>query len=79
MQTRLLLAALATALLAGCASVPAEPVITQAVAAEPAPVDVAAPVSENTSEGMTENQWGGEVPDAKPTEEVGDTGLGDLD
>ena len=79
MQTRLLLAALTTALLAGCASVPGEPVITQAVAAEPDPVDVAAAVSENTSEGMTENEWGGEVPDAKPTEEVGDTGLGDLD
>lgn len=79
MRVRYLLAAAAAALLAGCESVPSEPVITQEQAAEPAPVDVAAPVSENTSEGLTENEWGGEVPEAKPTEEVGESGLGDLD
>jgi type IV pilus biogenesis protein CpaD/CtpE len=79
MRARFILAAAATALLAGCASVPEVPVITQEVAAEPPPVDVAVPVSENTSEGLTENDWGGEVPEAKPTEDVGESGLGDLD
>ncbi len=69
----------AAVLLAGCQTVPAEPVVTLEQVAQPAPVDVAAPVSENTSEGMTENEWGGEVPEAKPTEDVGESGLGDLD
>ena len=55
------------------------PVITLAEAAEPAPLGVAVPVSENPAEGMTENDWGGEVPQSKPAGDVNEGGLGDLD
>lgn len=79
MRARFLLLACAGLMLAACASVPGEPVVTQAVAAEPDPVDVAAPVSDKLSEGMTVNEWGGEVPQSQPAGEVGEDGLGDLD
>jgi hypothetical protein len=54
-------------------------VITLAEAAEPAPLGVAVPVSANPAEGMTENDWGGEVPQSKPAGNVNEGGLGDLD
>ncbi|MEX1251314.1 MAG: hypothetical protein WEA77_08990 [Hyphomonas sp.] len=75
----LFLAAGAVMALAACQTVPSEPVVTQTEMAEPAPVDVAAPVSDNSSEGMTENEWGGEIPQSKPAGDVDDGGLGDLD
>lgn len=79
MRARLLFAAGAALALAGCQTTPAEPVVTQNEAAEPAPVDVATPVTDNPSEGMTENEWGGEIPQSQPAGEVEDGGLGDLD
>ncbi len=75
----LFLAAGAVMALAACQTVPPEPVVTQTETAEPAPVGVAAPVSDNPSEGMTENEWGGEIPQSKPAGDVDDGGLGDLD
>ena len=47
MCARMLLAAGAVLLLAACQTAPAEPAITLAEAAEPAPVGVAVPVSAN--------------------------------
>jgi hypothetical protein len=79
MRSRALLAAGAALLLAACQTVPAEPVITLAEAAEPAPVGVAVPVSANPAEGMTENDWGGEVPQSRPAGDVNEGGLGDLE
>jgi hypothetical protein len=79
MCARMLLAAGAVLLLAACQTAPAEPVITLAEAAEPAPVGVAVPVSANPAEGMTENDWGGEVPQSRPAGDVNEGGLGDLE
>ncbi|MBI1253572.1 MAG: hypothetical protein GC196_04415 [Hyphomonas sp.] len=79
MRSRALLAAGAALLLAACQTVPAEPVITLAEAAEPAPVGVAVPVSANPAEGMMENDWGGEVPQSRPAGDVNEGGLGDLE
>jgi hypothetical protein len=79
MRSRALFAAGAALLLAACQTVPAEPVITLAEAAEPAPVGVAVPVSANPAEGMMENDWGGEVPQSRPAGDVNEGGLGDLE
>ena len=80
MRARLLLAMAAGLALAACQTPAAgDPVVAQAVAAEPDPLDVASPVSENPSEGLTENDWGGEVPQSKPAGDVDDGGLGDLE
>jgi hypothetical protein len=80
MRVRLLLAMAAGLALAACQTpVAGDPVVTQAVAAEPDPLDVASPVSDNPSEGLTENDWGGEVPQSKPAGDVDDGGLGDLE
>jgi hypothetical protein len=79
MRARVLIAAGAVLLLAACQTAPAEPVITLAEAAEPAPVGVAVPVSANPAEGMTENDWGGEVPQSRPAGDVNEGGLGDLE
>lgn len=78
---RLILAAGAGVALAACQTAPGagETVVTAAEAAQADPVDVAVPVSENPAEGVTENQFGGEVPEAKPAGDVDDGGLGDLD
>jgi hypothetical protein len=78
MVARRVLAGLAGLLLASCAAVPATPVITLASASEGEPVAVAVPVSDNPAEGMSVNEWGGEVPQPKPSDEVGDDGLGDI-
>lgn len=80
MRARLLLAMAAGLALAACQTpVAGDPVVTQAVAAKPDPLDVASPVSENPAEGLTENDWGGEVPQSKPAGDVDDGGLGDLE
>ena len=79
MRSRALLAAGAALLLAACQTAPAEPVITLAEAAEPAPVGVAVPVSANPAEGMAANDWGGEVPQSRPAGDVNEGGLGDLE
>jgi len=80
-RARILLAAGAALALAGCQTAPIVPVIEIADDAAPGeapPVDVAVPVSDNPAEGLSENDWGGEVPQAKPTEEIDDGGLGDI-
>jgi hypothetical protein len=77
MQARRLLVVCALAALTACQT-PA-PVITLTEAAQTEPVGVAAAVSDNPSEGMTENDWGGEVPQTKPSGAVSEGGLGDLD
>jgi hypothetical protein len=80
MRALLLLGAGAALTLAACQTPPpAEPVVALAEAAEPAPLGVAVPVSENPAEGLTENDWGGEVPQSKPAGDVNEGGLGDLD
>lgn len=80
MRARLLLAMAAGLALAACQTpVAGDLVVTQAVAAEPDPLDVASPVGENPAEGLTENDWGGEVPQSKPAGDVDDGGLGDLE
>lgn len=79
MRVRFLLLAAAVFAVSACETVPAEPEIVQAETAEPDPVDVAVPISENPSEGLTENDWGGEVPQSQPAGEVDEDGLGDLD
>lgn len=80
MPRRLILAALASLALAACQSAPpAETVITLAQAAETAPLAVAMPVSENLTEGLTENDWGGEVPQSKPAGDVSEGGIGDIE
>jgi hypothetical protein len=80
MRARLLLAMAAGLALAACQTpVAGDPVVTQAVAGTPDPLDVATPVSDNPSEGLTENDWGGEVPQSKPAGDVDDGGLGDLE
>ena len=80
MPSRLILVALAGLALAACQTAPpAEPVIRLAQTAETAPVAVAVPVSENLTEGLTENDWGGEVPQTRPSGAVSEGGLGDLD
>jgi hypothetical protein len=80
MRARLLLAMAAGLALAACQTpVAGDPVVTQAVAAEPDPLDVASPVSDNPAEGLSENDWGGEVPQSKPAGDVNDGGLGDLE
>ncbi len=79
MRARFFFAASAALALAACQTPPPEPVVTQTETAETAPVDVAAPVSDNPSEGMTENEWGGEIPQSKPAGDVDDGGLGDLE
>ncbi len=78
MRLRVLLLAAALAVSA-CQTVPVETEIVQTEAAEADPLDVAVPISENPSEGMTENDWGGEIPQSQPTGEVDEGGLGDLD
>jgi hypothetical protein len=40
---------------------------------------VAVPVSANTAEGMTQTDWGGEVPQSRPAGDVHEGGLGDLE
>ncbi|MBK8197849.1 MAG: hypothetical protein IPK75_05715 [Acidobacteria bacterium] len=81
MRGRLFLALAAGLALAGCqtAGAPAETTVLSAEAAEADPLDVAVSVSDNPSEGLTENDWGGEVPQSKPAGDVDDGGLGDLD
>lgn len=80
MRARHLLLAGAGLVLAACQTpVPGDPVVSQTDASKPDPVDVAAPVTDNPSEGLTENQWGGEVPQSKPAGDVDDGGLGDLE
>ena len=79
MCARMLLAAGAVLLLAACQTAQAEPAITLAEAAEPAPVGVAVPVSANPAEGMTQNDWGGEVPQSRPAGDVNEGSLGDLE
>lgn len=79
MGARRVLLGLAALSLAACQTPLTDPVVTQTEAAEPDPVGVAAPVSENPAEGLTENDWGGEVPQSKPAGDVNEGGLGDLD
>lgn len=78
MRARFLLLAGAAFALAGCATVPAEPVIAAEEPVSAEPQDVAVPTDENTSEGLTENDWGGEVPQSAPSEDVDEGGLGDI-
>ncbi|OYW85967.1 MAG: hypothetical protein B7Z22_07530 [Hyphomonas sp. 32-62-5] len=85
MRLRGLLAAGAGLLLAGCQTAPpAETVIelTASLSSVPEagnPLDVAVAISDNPAEGLTENDWGGEVPQSKPAGDIDDGGLGDLD
>lgn len=78
MRARLFLLAAGALALAGCATTPGDPVITLDQAAEAEPEDVAVEVSDNPSEGLRENEWGGEVPQSLPAEEVDEGGLGDI-
>ena len=80
MRLRLLLLASAGSLLAACQTPPpAEPVVALTETAEPAPVDAPVAVTDRPSEGLTENDWGGEVPQSKPSGDVSEGGLGDID
>lgn len=79
MPARVLSAACAVLALAACQTAPGETLIALAEAADPAPLGVAVPVSANPAEGLTENDWGGEVPQARPAVAVNEGGLGDLD
>lgn len=79
MRASLLLAVGAALALAACQTAPGETLITLAEAADPAPLGVAVPVSANPAEGLTENDWGGEVPQSRPAGAVNEGGLGDLD
>ncbi len=79
MSARYVLLGLAALTLAACQTPLADPVVTQIASGEPDPVDVAVPVSDNPAEGLTENDWGGEVPQSKPSGDVNEGGLGDLD
>ncbi len=79
MRARILMIAAAALALAGCATTaPVETVVTAEDAAGAEPTDVAAPVTDNPSEGLEENEWGGEVPQSLPAQEVGEGGLGDI-
>jgi hypothetical protein len=42
-------------------------------------VDVPVAGTDRPSEGLTENDWGGEVPQSKPSGDVSEGGLGDID
>jgi len=79
MRARRVFIGLTALALAACQTPVTEPVVSQTETAEPDPVDVAVPVSDNPSEGLTENDWGGEVPQSKPSGDVNEGGLGDLD
>lgn len=81
MRAGLLLALAAGLALAACQSVetPADTTVMSAEAGEADPVDVAVAVSDNPSEGLSENDWGGEVPQSKPAGDVDDGGLEDID
>jgi len=77
--SRVLLAG-AGSLLAACQTPPAaDPAVALTEAAEPAPVDVPVAVTDKLSEGMTENDWGGEVPQSKPAGEVSEGGIDDIE
>lgn len=77
MRARLLLLAAGLLAIAGCAT-PGEPEVTLTQPAMAPPLDVPAPVSDNPAEGLSENEWGGEVPRSKPAEQVDEGGLGDI-
>lgn len=78
--SRLILPALAGLVLAACQTpAPAQTTILLARAAQTEPMSVAAAVSANLTEGLTENDWGGEVPKSKPAGEVSEGGLGDIE
>ncbi len=64
----------------GCQSTlaPARSVITLASADLPAPITIAVPVSGNSAEGLTVNDWGGEIPQSKPVGGIDEDGLADL-
>lgn len=47
-------------------------------ATQTAPISVAAPLVARQTQGTQYNQWGGIVPDAKPTTPVDDGSLGEL-
>ncbi len=79
MGARRVFLGLAALSLAACQTPLTDPVVTQTEAVESDPVDVAVPISDNPAEGMTENDWGGEVPQSKPSGDVSEGDLGDLD
>jgi len=79
-MARLILPALAGLVLAACQTpTPAQTTLILAQPAETEPVSVAAAVSGKLTEGLTENDWGGEVPQSKPAGEVSEGGLGDIE
>jgi hypothetical protein len=65
--------------LAACQTAPSAPKVTRLKDAAPEPVSVALSIGRNPGEGLTVNDWGGEVPQSKPAADVGEGGLGDLD
>lgn len=76
MKLRLILtAALAGAVLAACQTAP-EPA-PDAVASQPEPDPVDLPSPPDPDEPRV-NEWGGEVPQAQPSGDVGEGGLGDI-
>jgi len=78
-DTHVLAGLAALAFVNACASAPTE--TTYAVipaAALPEPVEVPVPLDMNETEGTQYNQWGGIVPDAKPTTPVDDGALGEI-
>lgn len=65
--------------LAACQTGPAETQISAAPASQtPAPEAVAASLIAEVRTGPRVNQWGGVIPDAKPTVPVDDGGLGEV-
>lgn len=81
-MARLIPPTLAGLVLAACQTPPPPPAqitILLAQAAETEPMSVAAAVSTKLTEGLTENDWGGEVPQSKPAGEVSEGGLGDIE
>lgn len=78
MRARVLLLAAGALAMAGCATAPGDPVITLDQAGDGEPKDVAVEISANPAEGLDTNEWGGEVPQALPAEDVGEGGLGDI-
>ncbi|MFN4023495.1 MAG: hypothetical protein ACK4MQ_01570 [Hyphomonas sp.] len=71
----LLCSAFAAAFVAGCQSAPEPAPLPVADQPDPAPVELPAPPD---PEEPRVNEWGGEVPQAQPTGDVGEGGLGDI-
>lgn len=76
MKLRILLGtAFAGAMIAGCQSAPEPAPAPVAEQPDPAPVELPAPPDPDEPR---VNEWGGEVPQAQPSGDVGEGGLGDI-